>query len=56
VPRPFLAAGTVEAARCEQALEWCALLAAGLAGGGDAASASMADLEVHDPTPKIFKS
>lgn len=38
-------AGTVEAAKCEQALEWCGQLAAGLRSGGDAASGAMAKLE-----------
>ena len=38
-------AGTLEAAKCEQALEWCGALAAGLAKGGDAATAAMAKLE-----------
>lgn len=38
-------AGTAEAARCEQALEFCGQLAAGLGKGGDAASAAMATLE-----------
>ena len=38
-------AGSLEAAKCEQALEWCGQLAAGLAKGGDAATAAMAKLE-----------
>ena len=43
--RHYTKAGTVEAARCEQALEWCGHLAAGLAKGGEAASNAMARLE-----------